>query len=595
MCGFIGLISEQIDKKKFEESLDIIKHRGPDNTKILFDNRVCLGFNRLAINDLSINSDQPFDDKYSSMVFNGEIYNFKDLNRLYNLNARDNSDALVLYELIKIKREKALQEINGMFSFAFYDKKNNFFLAARDKFGEKPFYYSLLDNGDLIFASEIKALKQYLKHLKIDIIQVKNYFKQSYPDIDKTIYQNIFSLPPSHFMTYKNNKLEIHEYFYSNSTSYEILDYERAKKNLKSFISNSIKKRLEADVEVGIFLSGGIDSTLVLSLASQMKKNLSTFSFGFKNSKNELKEAQYLSSMYNTKHYSIDDTDVNLLNLIIKMQSIFDQPFSDSSCLPLYVISKKASKYVKSVMTGDGGDELFYGYTNWYSRVDEIFKYMKLKKIPFAKQIIKANFFKDSSVNKYLNLIYNSNNIADLFSYLKSPFSYHKLVKLGLIHNPNQNPIKINDKDTIKKLIKNEIIRSYLSNNILVKSDMCSMANSLEIRAPLLDYELFNYVNLLPYEYFINKNYGKKILRDLLSDMNIPSNVIKRKKQGFGSPVKNILQNKQVNEAMHDSLLNKNSKIFNFIDFDEAQKDIKYLDQKVWTYFNFDLWLNYNS
>lgn len=594
MCGFLGLTGNNVNHENFNFSLEKLSHRGPDNTKKIHSNDISIGFKRLAINDLSKNSNQPFDDHSAILAFNGEIYNHHDINLNNNYNVKNNSDALVLFSLIKEKMEKSLDEINGMFSFAFYDKKSKTLFAARDRFGEKPFYYSILNNGDLIFSSEIKAITAYVNQdFDLDLNQLCNYFKNSHVDTNKTIYQKIYSLPPSHYLIYKKGNLEIKKYWKIDFKQKHNFNYIDHKEKIKNLLFSAVEKQIQADVEVGIFLSGGIDSSLILSIASKLKKKISTFSYGFLDADNELKQANELSLFYETKHYAFDDKNVDYLNIITKMQNVFDEPFSDSSCLPLFLLSEKSSNYVKSVITGDGGDEMFLGYSNWYSRIDEIKKYSKINKIPFLNKLINySDSFNKSSIKKYLNLINHSKNDSELFNYSKSPFNYSELIKLGLLNEDTEKVNLLFPSSDLLSSFRIESINSYLPGNILLKSDRCAMANSLELRSPFLDLNLVNSSFEIPNDHLYKNNQGKIILREILQELGVPSNVSQRKKRGFGAPVHRILSDKKVNEALHDSLGNKNSKIFNYLNFSEVQKDIHNLNQKVWTYFNFDLWLN---
>lgn len=594
MCGFLITNKTNSDNQVFTNALEKISHRGPDNTKVISYKNIKFGFKRLSINDLTNSSNQPFEDDQYIFVFNGEIYNHNNLNYSFNLNVNKNSDSIVLFELLKQKKEKALFELNGMYSFVLYEKNNNSIFASRDIFGEKPLYYSFSNNGDFVFSSEIKSLLPFIKNIDFDDSQIINYFKNSYSDIGKTIYKGVYSLPPAHYLIFKNNNLIIKKYWNTPEVSNDNISFDINKNKVKNLLTHSINRQLNADVDVGLFLSGGIDSSLLLSLSERIGKKLKTFSFTFFDDENDdLNFINEITNQFSTDHHNFNFQNEDLLKNIVEIQSFHDEPFPDSSCLPLYVLSKKASNYVKAAITGDGADEIFLGYTNWFSRIRDIMKYSKFSNNKFLnKAIFNFDFLNQSSLLKYFYLN-NLNNESDIFNFTKSPFTLKKLVQLGLINNypSHLNSRKI-DREKLFELFKHEIIDNYLPSNILYKSDRMSMAHSLELRSPFLDKKLVEYSLTLQNHINYENNIGKKILRELLKELRVSSKIYRRKKSGFGAPISKILSNKTVNEALKDMLLNKNAKIFKYINHIEVFKDLDLLDHKVWYYFIFELWLN---
>lgn len=594
MCGFLVTNKTNSDDQVFFNALEKISHRGPDNTKVISYKNVNFGFKRLSINDLTNSSNQPFEDDQYIFVFNGEIYNHDSLNHSFNLSVNKNSDSLVLFELLKQKKEEALSELNGMYSFVLYDKNNNSLFASRDIFGEKPLYYYISNDGDFVFSSEIKSLLPFIENINFDDSQILNYFKNSYSDIGKTIYKGVYSLPPAHYLVFKNNKIIIKKYWNTPKVSNDSFSFNTNKNQVKELLTQSVNRQLNADVDVGLFLSGGIDSSLLLSLSKKIGKNLKTFSFTFFDDENDdLNFINEITNQFSTDHYNFNFQNEDILKNIIEIQSFHDEPFSDSSCLPLYVLSKKASNFVKAAITGDGADEIFLGYTNWFSRINEIIKYSKFSKNNFLrKTIFNFDFLNQSSLGKYFYLN-NLNNESDIFNFTKSPFTLKKLVRLGLIDDyPSNSNFRKIDRTKLFDLFKYDIINNYLPSNILYKSDRMSMAHSLELRSPFLDKKLVEYSLTLNNHINYENNIGKKILRELLKEFRVSSKIYKRKKSGFGAPISKILSNKIVNEALKDMLFNKNAKIFNYINHIEVFKDLHLLDYKVWYYFIFELWLN---
>lgn len=595
MCGFLVSNKKKIDTKLFSFLLEKISHRGPDNTKIIKFKNIFFGFKRLSINDLSDFSNQPFEDDNHIFVFNGEIYNHKEIKLQNNFNIKTNSDSLVLFNLIKQKKEQSLKYLNGMFSFVFYDKENNSFFAARDIFGEKPLFYSFTKDGEIILSSEIKSILPLLEIVEIDKDQVLNYFKNSHVGINSTIYKGVYSLPPGHYLICKNKRLYLKKYWSKPLIDSSYILNKENKLNIKKLLIDSLDRQLDADVDVGLFLSGGVDSSLLLSLSKNLKKNLKTFSFTFfEDDNDDLKYLNKLTEKFSTKHYNFDLNNIDILDEIKEIQIIQDEPFSDSSFLPLYILSKNASNHVKSVITGDGADEIFLGYTNWYSRIHEIIKYKILNEIPLISKFLKTlNIFENKSFFKYLCINLDSRNSSDIFSYTMSPFTSKKLQKLGLLDNPNNKfDLKKYSSKELLDIFRNEILETYLTGDILTKSDRMSMYNSIEIRSPYLDKNLVSEVMKIPSNLLYDGKTGKKFLREILSENNIHESIYNRGKKGFGAPVKKIMQKKKVNEYIYDNLSNKNSNIYNYVNYDEVNNDLKKLDQKVWSYFIFELWLN---
>ena len=326
------------------------------------------GHVRLSIVDLG-SGQQPMlsSDKNEAIVFNGEIYGYKDIKKsLGDYAFATNSDTEIILALYKRYGHDLVDKLPGMFSFALWDERKKELFCARDRFGEKPFYYAYGTGGELVFASEIKSiLASGLIEPKIDAGSVAHYLKHLYVNPYKTIYSNIFVLPPAHTLAYSDGKLTIRRYWQPPAIDNNI-GLEEAARKFKDLFSKAVASQLVADVPVGAFLSGGIDSSSVVAIASQYQKKLKTLSFHFKDGINELPFAREIAAKYGTEHIELFDRDHDIGTLLLKMNDIYDEPFADSSNIPTYLISKLAREHVKVVLTGDGGDELLGGYASWY-------------------------------------------------------------------------------------------------------------------------------------------------------------------------------------------------------------------------------------
>ena len=349
MCGIFGIFDSNIESKKenLKRMSQVLQHRGPDGSGIHYFDDCALGHTRLTIID-KINGDQPMLNFAANvgLTFNGEIYGYKAIKAQINYPFHTTSDTEVLLALYQKYGIKLLEKLPGMFSFGLWDVKKKILFCARDRFGEKPFYYAFGNNNEFIFASEIKAIiASGLIDPEIDEISLQHYLKRLYVHPSKTIYGNIFSLPPAHYLTFQNDKCNINPYWKLPEKD-ETISLESAVENFKSLFDQAVKKQLVADVSVGAFLSGGLDSSTVVNAASQYNGNLKTFSFGFTDkNKNELQYARAVAEKYNIEHNELTENTDNLGDILIQMQTVYDEPFADSSNVPTYLISKLASKH----------------------------------------------------------------------------------------------------------------------------------------------------------------------------------------------------------------------------------------------------------
>lgn len=589
MCGISGIIDfnnnlqNGLLKNYLNDFLKILNHRGPDSNGLdIFDN-VGFAHNRLSIIDLSQNAHQPMSSNNKDFVisFNGEIYNFQHLKKsLPNFSFKSTSDTEVLLEYIsKFGIEKTLEDINGMYAFSLLDKKNKRLFLCRDKYGKKPIYY-YHDNEYFIFGSELNIFfKSPIKNrLEPCEVAIKNYFDVGYIPSQLSIFKNIYKVLPGEIITIdllSNKILKKQTKVIEQSNNFTLVNN---LKDLENILIDSVNLRTIADVPYGVFLSSGVDSSLVAALCqSQKNYKIDTFSIGVRNSEmDESEQSRKIAKQLNTNHHEFIVDENELINCFEIMPKIYSEPFSDSSQFPTYILSKFTREKVKVALSGDGGDEIFCGYNRYlYPK-----KYYYLLKILFQlnsngllnKKIFNfilkiKNFFPlpQSIIDKMENTI-KIKNISDL---------YKELVKNK--YDDNLNILKnLNTKDTFyNKNIYNDKfdyitflqaldVQNYLPDDILTKVDRASMYNSLEVRCPLLDTRLSNAV-YLDENKKINKNNTKFMLRKILSKY-ININYISKEKKGFSIPVKDwvngglknlILDLVNSKECEYDNYLNQ--------------------------------------
>jgi asparagine synthase (glutamine-hydrolysing) len=600
MCGIVGIVGEGASKYKptISKMINSIKHRGPDaNDQLYFDN-CAFGHVRLSIIDLSSGA-QPMISPVSNtaIVFNGEIYGYKKLkSKIKNYPFKTNSDTEVILATYDKNKKSFLKKLNGMFAFAIWDEKNQALVCARDRFGEKPFYYAFGKNGEFIFASEIKAiLATGLVDPVLSKKSLAHYLQHLYVNPNNTIYENIFNLPPANKLVYSNGKLIISRYW--EIPKIKPIKMDLALKKFETLFYSAVKKQLVADVPVGAFLSGGVDSSAVVAAASKYKKNITTISFGFGDSINELPFAKKIANKFNTNHIEIMCKKNDLAKLLIKMQSVYDEPFADSSNIPTYLISKEAKKHLKVVLTGDGGDEMLGGY-DWYKPF-MYYKKSKLRDSTLLNVMLRMMFlFKNFDKQKiFVNMI-NGKNLSTKYNSIRgahlSQFTYFSIGEteklVGTKYDFEKDGGHISKRDSVNSVIVEDIL-DYLPGDILVKIDRASMANSIELRAPFLDVDLASFCISLPSSLKVSNKSDKLILREFLKDILDPS-ILNRSKQGFGAPVTEWLKQPGLVKLKNKYLINRQSKIYSVISYNYAKDFIQKDDYKTWILLVLAIWVD---
>ena len=598
MCGIAGIYKDKYQNNfDFESVLhnmcNALKHRGPDLQEYWLEKEDNIGLvhTRLSILDLSETGSQPMHSHCGRfvLVFNGEIYNYLDLRvklekKFGLINWRGSSDTeVLLYSLANCGISETLQQLNGMFAFALWDKQKKELAIGRDRMGQKPLYYGYIGN-DFVFGSELKSLKKH-SFWKGDLCteSLDVYMRMGYIPTPYSIYKDIFKLMPSSFLVinkenlYKRNYGSSNEYWslkdiYEQGSHEESLDYDL--KKVEEILTDSVKKRMISDVPLGAFLSGGFDSSLIVALMQkESSKKINTFSIGFNDSKfNEAIYAKEISKILGTNHTELYVSSKDCLDLFPKMSKIYDEPFADSSQFPTYIVSKLASEKVKVALSGDAGDELFGGYER-YIKFPKRWKKSKSFLVEPARFI--NNYLKDKPI------IYKNSFIKDIsrYSQLLSTKNRHEYYfeQISKLSNPGSLLIKdskaktfFNNDDLMVNLqsFEEEMmyidLRTFVLDDILVKIDRASMANSLEVRNPFLDHRLIEYAARIPLSRKICNNKTKWLTREILYK-HLPKSLMDRPKSGFMIPISNWLKNDF--KVMSYDLLNidrlKNQGVFN--------------------------------
>lgn len=581
MCGITGYISryEIVNKNKVLKMAKAISKRGPDSFGSWYDQKigVALAHRRLSIIDTSEAGHQPMKSKNGryTISFNGEIYNFKELKKElnssgYELTWEGHSDTEVLLAQIQIYGlQKTLKKINGMFALALWDSEKRILSLARDRIGEKPLYYGM-NKGSFIFGSELKALKAFDEaSLEIDRNSLANYLRHAYIPDPQSIYLGIKKLIPGHYVEFNFEKFQI-----SEPISYwNLFDYASHNNKIKNidkssdFFLNELKKRLTksvelrmiSDVPIGAFLSGGLDSSIIVSIMQSISnKPINTFTIGFNDQGyNEAKSAKEISNFLGTNHTELYITPEKTLDTVSKLPRTWDEPFADSSQIPTLLLSELTSRTVKVALSGDGGDELFCGY-NRYSQGYSIYKF--LRKFPdiITKSLSKSlKTINPQNIDKLISLMPRKyqypaigdrlNKLADVILYSKDLEFYKSLI--SIFQSPSQllisgveelnllsEPQKWPNTSDFRELMMYLDMHTYLPGDILTKVDRASMAYSLEARVPFLDHELIEWVWSIPFEMKLRKGKSKWLIRELLSHY-LPNKLTERPKMGFGIPI----------------------------------------------------------
>lgn len=529
-----------------------IRHRGPDDEGYHVDGACGIGMRRLSIIDLD-SGHQPIsnEDGYIWVVFNGEIYNYQELRR--NLigsghSFKTNSDTETLIHLYEQEGVQGISKLRGMFAYAMWDGRNRSLLLVRDRFGKKPLYYATRPEG-LYFGSELKCLRAAGVPLEIDEEALRLYLQFSYIPDPWSPYRAIRKLPPGSWMRYHaDGRVERGDYWKLPAPAERAapeLSPEKARQRIRDVFDESVRLRMIADVPLGAFLSGGIDSSsVVASMALQSKEPVKTFSIGFEEATfNELPFAAMIAEKYRTDHHAII-VRPDCIDLMSKMVDICDEPFGDEACIPTYIVSQFAVEHVKVVLTGDGGDELFGGYESffavekmrWADRIPGIARgalSMVASRLPYSaygKNLLRA-VSRGSALDRYFEM-----NSAPYFLRKRLLEPEWMLPADGMyLAQRLSHCLLPPGADVLSQALYFEAT-AKLTGDMLVKVDRMSMANSLEVRCPLLDHELAELAATIPHAWKMAEGKGKRILIEALGD-RLPPELLNRRKMGFSFPL----------------------------------------------------------
>ena len=588
MCGILGLNFKPAND--LLEITNIMKNRGPNNTGTININNNHFGHTRLSIIDLQDTANQPMIFNDILLVFNGEIYNYKELIKRESLSCDTKSDSEVIIRLYEKYGVKFLDKLNGAFSFCIYDIKKDLFFLARDRFGKKPLYYYFKDSK-FVFSSMLTPIIKSINYTpSLNKVALSQYLQYFSPINDNTFYQNINKLEPSSYLILQNDKLFIKKYYKIN-THKSIFEEDKAIQKIEASLFKSIEFRLISDVEVGSLLSGGIDSSLISSIYNTLSnKKIQTFSVGYNEYKkyNELSYAKKVANSINSIHHEV------ILNKQIFIDSFFDtldsmeEPHGDPSCIPLNYLCKYINTQgIKTVLSGEGSDEIFFGYDN-YAKFYKFYEFknsLSSEQKKFMQKNLLTSLNKNNKENEYIRRILNDetiyNSFGEVFTYNQKKLLFKKV--------PTFKSDK--EKDNPLDWMSYIDIKIWLGNGLLNKLDKISMSNSIETRNPFLD---FNLVNLsFKIDSKIKLGDTNKHLLKKVATKYIPNEIINRPKKGFNSPYNEWLHDEFKDDLLHTILkANKYHNLFNELYIKEIYLQAKNnkLKQHFYLLYNFSIW-----
>ena len=598
MCGFVGFCDDSKNKKKIiRDMADIIKHRGPDSDGYYVDNNIALGFRRLSIIDLDKGSQPIFnEDKDKVIVFNGEIYNYKEIREELKSKGHKfstNTDTEVILHGYEEYKEDILNKLRGMFAFVIYDIKEKSLFGARDFYGIKPFYY-YYDNENFLFGSEIKSFlgsPNFKKELNKDMLSQYLTFQCSIGE--DTFFKNTYKLLPGHYFIYKDKELEIKKYYEVKLEPNDDKSLDEWVSGIREVIDNSVLAHKVSDVEVGSFLSSGVDSSLIAKLSSVDK----TFTVGYDNKKySEIDYAKQFSDKINVSNVSKKISKEEYFKEFSNVQYYMDEPLADASAVMLYFLSKTASKHVKVCLSGEGADEIFGGYNIYH----EPYSVSWYNKIPyFIRKCIGILVYPFRNYTGFNFLYRRSKKIEDRYignAFIFEPNDAKKIVNFNYGNKTYKDFTKpyydkVSDLDVVTKMQYIDF-NFWLIYDILLKADKMSMANSLEVRVPYLDREVIEYASKLPSKYKIVGNETKYAFRKVAKE-ELADKVADKKKLGFPVPIREWLKEDDVYQEVKNMFLEsgyffKPKKIIKLLDDHKAGKRDN--SRKIWTIYTFLVW-----
>lgn len=616
MCGIAGFAGEG-SRGKLESMVSAIRHRGPDDQGIFLKDGIGLAHSRLSIIDVTVAGHQPMfnHDETVAIIFNGEIYNFPILKKeLLGKGCvfKSHSDTEVILRLYEVYGEACFEKLVGMFAVAIFDFAKNKLVLARDRMGEKPLYWSLQKNT-LVFASELGALMvSGLIQKEVDLASLNKYLLFDYVPTPHTILKDVYKLEPATYLVYEGGTIR-KQVFWSPPQSLASADETEAMHLLDNLLEQSVSGQLVSDVPLGVFLSGGIDSSTIAWYAQKNSKEpISTFSIGFQDSDfDESKYAREVSALLGTHHYERVIVPEDALSVISQISEVFSEPVADASVIPTLLLSEFTQREVKVSLGGDGGDELFAGYPTFQAErifgVYVRFPWIIRKVTEIIIRFLPAgngNFDLSFNLKKFISST-STNREHRHMEWLGSfPEEERLALTVGALHKTVQQQNVFEDTDKYKSEYTQPdpgnrllyvYLRSYLMDEVLVKVDRASMHHSLEVRAPLLDYRVADFLFLLPHS-LKNKNFQTKYFLKKLMRGRLPDHILDRKKKGFGLPMSRWLRGElkelcnellSADEILRQGLFNPEYVIRLKSDHFEGRVDNR---KQLWNLMVFSLW-----
>ena len=580
MCGITGYKKFSSNRTDLKDCLEIavqtLDRRGPDFQDTWINDSIGLGHSRLSIIDTSTKANQPMIDPTGryALVYNGEIYNFKELKKdLSRVEWKSTSDTEVLLHLLIRQGKDCLDDLNGFFALAFYDKKEDHLLIARDRMGIKPLHYFQTDEF-FAFGSEMKALLSFPIQREVDTQSLYWYLRLTYLPSELSMIKGVKKLLPGHYLEISGESIENGVFSKIEPSSKTHHSYQEAKRQTVELLETSVERRMVADVPLGAFLSGGTDSSAVVSMASKFNDNLNTFSIGYQDHEffDETHYAELVARKFGTNHTTFSLSNDDLLDDLNNVLDYLDEPFGDSSAIPTYILSKRVSQSMKVALSGDGADELFGGYykhlaftkSNHSNLINTLLKPLDnlIASFPSSRSSALGNLSR--RVSKYTKLL---NLSANEKYWLLASFNLNAN-ELLLMHEDSSidklvsviSPRPISD---LNEFLDADL-QMVLPGDMLTKVDLMSMANSLEVRVPFLDKDLVNFARTLPPDYKIRGNRRKSVLQDAFEHI-LPKELHHRPKKGFEVPMLPWLRNElnsDLNETVFDLDFLQSQKLF---------------------------------
>lgn len=597
MCGIVGFIDKSKDKKKIiKDMADLIIHRGPDSDGYYVDDNIALGFRRLSIIDLGTGSQPIFnEEKDKVIIFNGEIYNYQIIKE--DLLAKGHkfttkADTEVILHGYEEYGEKILNKLRGMFSFVIYDIKTKELFGARDFFGIKPFYY-YIDDDVFMFGSEIKSFlgnPNFKKEFNKEMLPL--YLSFQYSALENSFFKNVYKLKPGCYFKYRDGKFKLEKYYNLELEPYEDRSFDDFKDGIRDLLNDSVEAHKVSDVEVGSFLSSGVDSSLIATISSVNK----TFTVGWDNNNySEIDYAKDLSKKIKVKNISKKISKSEYFEKFPMIQYYMDEPLADPSAIALYFVAEIASKHVKVCLSGEGADEIFGGY-NIYQEPFTVSWYYKIP-FPIRKFIgVLATPFRNHSGFNFL--IRRGKKIEDRYIGNAFIFDTYEIDKV-LNHKSNKKYTDLTkpyykhckNYDDVMKMQYIDF-NFWLVGDILLKADKMSMANSLEVRVPYLDRVLVDYVRHLPTKYKVNEKVTKYAFREVAKEV-LDKKVANKKKLGFPVPIRVWLREEDTYNLVKNTFL-EGSEFFNtkylIKLLDDHKNEKRDNSRKIWTIYTFLVW-----